>query len=329
MTISALITTYNRIGLVGRAIESVLNQSLAPDEIIVVDDGSKDGTADFVRTRYGQRLRLVQQPNEGISGSHRRAIKEAQADWVAFLDSDDEWPPERNRLFAAAANQVPEDVAWIFGDTEVVDDKGTVGTVFNQYGYNVSGPTHVLEDSLSIHLPFQLCLIPSSIIRRSALQTVRAYNEGLLHSEDYLLAIQLACRHRFAAIPEIVTRAYRTSDALSNSNDLRYRESPDYYRARIMGFSLAIESGRRPDWIPEYSHVVRGLCKLRASQGLPIRETARDQFRYGVSSKSAAFYTAALLGAPGVRLWDYAGAAYRRVAKSFGVDGNPSLPKLL
>src|SRR6187551_867813 len=91
--IAVVIPTFNRANLVGRAIESVLNQTVAPAEIIVVDDGSTDETASVCR-RYGTRVRYQWQKNAGASASRNLGIKLASRPWIAFLDSDDYWTNE-------------------------------------------------------------------------------------------------------------------------------------------------------------------------------------------------------------------------------------------
>src|SRR5579859_1065276 len=96
-TISAIIPTYNRRPYLGRAIQSILSQSIAPDEILVIDDGSTDGTADYLRKEFPGVIRLVEQTNAGVSAARRRGLLEARHDWIAFLDSDDEWSIGRLR----------------------------------------------------------------------------------------------------------------------------------------------------------------------------------------------------------------------------------------
>src|SRR3954470_7513973 len=109
MNVSAIIPTFNRRQYIQRAIDSVLAQTLPVDEIIVVDDGSKDGTAAAVEAWYGSRVRVIRQENSGVSGARRRGIQEATGEWIAFLDSDDEWSPERNKQLSDAAARVSAD----------------------------------------------------------------------------------------------------------------------------------------------------------------------------------------------------------------------------
>ncbi len=104
--ISAIITTYNRAKLVTRAIESVIKQKSAVDEIIVVDDGSTDGTDRIIQDKFPQ-IKYLYQENQGISAARNLGIKQAIYPWIAFLDSDDEWladKPVKQRA-ALFANQ--------------------------------------------------------------------------------------------------------------------------------------------------------------------------------------------------------------------------------
>ncbi len=94
MKISVVIPTYNRNLLVRRAIDSVLAQRLQPDEIIVVDDGSDDDTVASLQG-YKQRITLIVQKNSGVSAARNRGIAAARGAWIAFLDSDDTWHPQK------------------------------------------------------------------------------------------------------------------------------------------------------------------------------------------------------------------------------------------
>ena len=97
ITIAAIISTYNRAHLIGRAIDSILNQTRQLDEIIVVDDGGSDNTAEVV-ARYGSKVRYVRRQNGGMSAGRNTGVEVARSEWIAFLDDDDEWVPEKTQL---------------------------------------------------------------------------------------------------------------------------------------------------------------------------------------------------------------------------------------
>ena len=114
--LSVIIPTYNRATLLPRALESVFAQTRPVDEIIVVDDGSTDNTEAVVAERTDGRLRYVRQDNAGPAAARNRGIKLARYDWLAFLDSDDEWMPEKLARQAEIL-QAHSDVGLCFADT--------------------------------------------------------------------------------------------------------------------------------------------------------------------------------------------------------------------
>ena len=88
-SVSVVIPAYNLGSLVARAIESVLSQSRLADEIIVVDDGSSDDTAEHIK-KYGDKVKYIYQENAGLAAARNTGIQAAKSDWIAFLDGDDE-----------------------------------------------------------------------------------------------------------------------------------------------------------------------------------------------------------------------------------------------
>jgi glycosyltransferase involved in cell wall biosynthesis len=98
--VSAIITAYNNADYICDAIESVRRQSARPSEIIVIDDGSIDGTAERV-AGYGGEVRYVHQPNSGEAAARNRGVAVAHGDLIAFLDADDCWPPDRLAVLSA------------------------------------------------------------------------------------------------------------------------------------------------------------------------------------------------------------------------------------
>lgn len=116
LSVAAVIPAYNAAATLRRAISSVLGQTEPPNEVIIVDDGSTDGTR-AIALEYGSAVRCLSQPNGGASAARNRGIEASRADWVAFLDADDEWRPEklaRQRALLAARPQL----AWCFAHME-------------------------------------------------------------------------------------------------------------------------------------------------------------------------------------------------------------------
>ena len=92
--ITVIIPTFNRAWVLAKAVDSVLEQTLRPEEIIVVDDGSTDETPELLAA-YGDSIRVLTQPNQGVSAARNRAIRYSSGDFIALLDSDDSWRPEK------------------------------------------------------------------------------------------------------------------------------------------------------------------------------------------------------------------------------------------
>ena len=109
--ITVIIPTFNRAHTLERALNSIFRQSRSPDQVIVVDDGSTDHTGTLVRERFPQ-VDYIYQPNQGVSAARNTGIRQAsnQQDdaWIALLDSDDEWLPEKLEKQLAAWQHQPQ-----------------------------------------------------------------------------------------------------------------------------------------------------------------------------------------------------------------------------
>ncbi len=105
--VTVVIPTYNSKALIGAAIDSVLRQTYTPVETIVVDDGSTDGTGDWVRDHYSQ-IKVVRIPNQGPSAARNQGIDLAAGEYIGFLDADDEWHPEKLQVQVGIMERYPE-----------------------------------------------------------------------------------------------------------------------------------------------------------------------------------------------------------------------------
>ena len=93
-SISVIIPTYNRAYCLSRAIDSVLAQSHPVEKICVIDDGSTDDTQQLLQSNYPQ-IHYIRQENKGVSAARNKGIRKIKSQWIAFLDSDDEWLPQK------------------------------------------------------------------------------------------------------------------------------------------------------------------------------------------------------------------------------------------
>jgi|SRR5579859_959362 len=295
-TISAIIPTYNRRPYLGRAIQSILSQSIAPDEILVIDDGSTDGTADYLRKEFPGVIRLVEQTNAGVSAARRRGLLEARHDWIAFLDSDDEWSIGRLQALLTAAENLPEDVRWIFGDTSLVFDNEIIQSLYQIHGLGPIYGSVIYRDPIETQFPFSFSLLQSSLISRNLLTQLNAFSEQLKSSEDFLVSFRASLHGPLAAIPDIVTRLYRTSDLADSSLDQAGKSGPDYFRARILAFDEATRLAGSKPWSRLHEEAVRGLCRALADQNSPSGLLALQQFKHRISAKAIGFSLMAIPG---------------------------------
>lgn len=180
-TVSVVIPAFNAQDCVGRAISSILNQTLAVLEIIVVDDGSTDATERAVGL-FRNRVRYFRQPNTGCSSARNRGIREARGEWIAFLDADDEWLPEKIRLQIDILSRFPR-LRWVSGNVlQARAGKCYPGVVHPAIKADLEGGGIVrLFHALSEGLLFAT---PSFVIHRDVFSTVRLFDESLRTAGD-------------------------------------------------------------------------------------------------------------------------------------------------
>jgi glycosyltransferase involved in cell wall biosynthesis len=210
LRVSALIPTYNRRTQVLRAIDSVLAQTAPVDEIVVVDDGSPDGSAEAIRSRYGSRVTLLQQENAGVSAARNRGICEARGEWIAFLDSDDVWLPTKiERQFEALA-ALGDEFGVCFTDCVFEGNPEKKLSVFQETGFESAPKFGPLEDPAKYVLaerePFYT---QSLLVRRSLLQGSSGFDHALVLREDTDVLFRLTFRTKFCFTSEALVRIDR------------------------------------------------------------------------------------------------------------------------
>jgi glycosyltransferase involved in cell wall biosynthesis len=193
VTFAAIIPTYNRQHIVGRAIDSALAQTYPCHEIIVMDDGSSDGTAEYVRQRYrnAPMVRLFRQCNMGAGRARNNAVRNASAEWVVFLDSDDEWYPFRlARIVEALREHSQYDVMSTGMDIDSVAGKAPPAV----------GTPAVLEVTLR-QLLMQNGISCCLAVRRSAFLAIGGFQLDFCEDHDLTLRL-LSVGHRLGFIRE-------------------------------------------------------------------------------------------------------------------------------
>ena len=208
--ISVVIPTYNRRETIGRSIDSVLNQTLFPSEIIVVDDGSTDGTCDYIQSNFPS-IKLLHQPNKGVSSARNMGIRSSNSDWVALLDSDDEWFPQKLEKQVMTLSQSP-DIK--FCHTEEIWIRN--GVRVNQMKKHQKYGGHIFYKCLD------MCRIsPSSVLfHQSILDDVGYFDKDLKVCEDYDLWLRITAKFPVLYIDEPLIKKYGGhEDQLSRVKD--------------------------------------------------------------------------------------------------------------
>lgn len=192
MKISVVIPAYNAAHFLPRCLNSVFAQTLQPAEVIVVDDGSKDDTAEIGR-RLG--ARVVSRPNGGLSAARNTGVQSSSSEWVALLDADDMWSPEKLR---AQADRVQEDTVLVYTGIRIFGDDGVRSTSL------AVEPAEARK-----MLRYRNPITPSSVMaRREALARNHGFREDIRACEDWEMWMRLQRLGGFAAVPDALTDYY-------------------------------------------------------------------------------------------------------------------------
>ena len=212
--ITIAISAYNSEACLRETLESALNQTCPAHEIIIVNDGSRDGTEEIALS-FGNRIRYIKQQNLGIAAARNTAIREATGDWIAFLDHDDLMLPEKLKKQLAVIEANPHLVVVYSAFTYLYKD-GTTQLV-------PAFPAKNLWPALRYRTP----ILPStSIVRRSALQEIGGFN-NLYCIDDWNLWFRMVRRYspsEFQEIPESLTM-YRWWENNTSKNFMAVAEA--------------------------------------------------------------------------------------------------------
>jgi glycosyltransferase involved in cell wall biosynthesis len=231
--VSVIIPTFNRAHLLERAINSVLRQTFTDFELIVVDDGSTDSTPDLL-AKYHGRLSSLSQPHGGVSAARNAGVHNSTGPLVAFLDSDDEWRPEKLGRQTSMYNELAPffichtDETWLRGGQEVQQKK-----------------IHTKQGGRFFERALERCLIsPSSVMMsRAVFDRIGGFDESLPAAEDYDLWLRVTAYYEVLFVPErLVIKHGGGPDQLSET-------TPAIDRFRIQAIlKILRDSELRPDY---------------------------------------------------------------------------------
>jgi glycosyltransferase involved in cell wall biosynthesis len=262
--VSVIIPTYNRAAAVKEAVASVLAQTCRDFELLVVDDGSTDGTPAAL-ARFGGEIRVLRSHRRrGVSAARNAGIAAAQGEWLAFLDSDDLWLPEKLERQMAFMEAHPQ---LLLSQTE---------ETWVRRGLKVNPPrSHRKEGGRIFLRSLERCLVSPSaaVLHRRLLEDHGGFDEELPAAEDYDLWLRLSWRHDVGLLPEpLIIKRGGHADQLSRQWGL------DRWRIRALQKILA-----EPELPEPYRHAARRMLEKKCAiyaQGCEKRGKAAEARHY-------------------------------------------------
>jgi glycosyltransferase involved in cell wall biosynthesis len=291
--VSVVVTTYNQRAYVAAAIASALAQTFADREVVVVDDGSTDGT-DAIVAAFGDRVRLIRQENRGVAGARNTGVLNARGELVAFLDGDDLWEPEKLALQVEAADRYPQ-AGLVAADGVIFDDDGSIlgPTLLADPVRDALGPDITLmpHGRCYGHLLHQnlISTVSQVLVRRKVLDQVGPSDPRFRLSSDGDLYLRIAAGHDFAFVPRPLVRWRYHARSASGPIDRRHLAWSADDLALLRKQLREGPADRRAD--------IRRALRARVGQ------TAREAYWYGLARDRAfaARYLLDLLRRQGLR----------------------------
>ncbi|HWM91685.1 MAG TPA: glycosyltransferase [Thermoanaerobaculia bacterium] len=227
--VSAILPVFNGRRFLRAAVRSVLAQTLPPCELIVVDDGSTDGSlAELEGMPEGTPfpIRVLRQENAGQSAARNLAARQAEGEYLAFLDQDDHWHPQHLEHLVAPLAADPS-VGWVYCDFDEMDFDGNLVTRAFLHAQGVKNPKRTIFDCVAADL---LVLPSASVVRRAAFEQAGGFDEALSGYEDddlFVRFFRLGWEHVFVDRALLRFRIHSNGSSTSRrfiDSRLRYAE---------------------------------------------------------------------------------------------------------
>jgi len=233
--ISVVIPLFNKAPHIGKAIESVLKQTIRPLEVIVVDDGSKDGGGEIAQGYASSGIRYFYQQNQGVSVARNRGVKLARGEFVAFLDADDWWLPRHIEVLQELINKCPR--AKLFSTAYYMQRDNTIYRPRSSYEDGWMGAVEEFFADYAIGLSLVSSI--TACARRADLLAVGGFPVGVRRGEDIVCWIKLALNGEVAHAATPTAVYYQNSVNRSNqSKTIEVPGSIDYLSRLIESKSL-------------------------------------------------------------------------------------------
>lgn len=231
-TVSVIIPAYNAEPFIAETVTSALNQTFTDLEVIVVDDGSTDRTAAAL-AEFGDRVHVHHQANAGVAQARNAGVDLATGSWIAFLDADDLWLPEKLERQLAAS-----DAPLRYTDRFNIGARGDLPVVQSEV-------TPMREGDVFLPLLLEGNFITNSsvLMRRELFHELGGFASGVSPAEDWDLWLRAAERHRVGLCPDQLVRYRFHADGASRNHEKMGR-----VRTRVISRALLLERGRNLHW---------------------------------------------------------------------------------
>lgn len=275
--VSVIIPTYNRRSYIGETLKSVLSQDLTGFEVIVVDDGSTDGTEGTVQP-YLDSIRYIQQENRGAAVARNVGIRSARGTYVAFMDSDDLSAPRHLQILYDCLERNPH-YAMVVGNGAYLEGKShrrdTVISLARAKGLEESGVT--VKDLFD----GRIVRLQGTMTRKSVLEEIGLLDEWFRLSYDLDLALRLVKNHRIGFVNEVVYLYRKHGTNISADDELRSRENLRALEKLMADYPQAVALIGRRSFFRLFAHRYYRLAKALARKG-NLRE-AREAIAHAVA----------------------------------------------
>jgi glycosyltransferase involved in cell wall biosynthesis len=219
--VSVVVPAFNAANTISETLHSISRQTYSALEIVVVDDGSTDGTADIARRHGDPRLRVVTKANGGVASARNAGIRSSAGEFVAFIDADDLWHPTKIAKQMRVLLAGGDDMALVYAPFRLIDADGRVLASPRKYGVN----------GWVIHRHFHSNLVGNGsalLVRRRVLEEFGGFDTCLIQQgaegcEDLLLQLRIAARYRFGEVSEYLVGYRRLPHNMSSNTDQMIR----------------------------------------------------------------------------------------------------------
>ena len=291
--VSVAMVVYNATWCVERALTSVLAQTRPAHEVLLCDDGSTDGTPELVESRFGDAVRVLRLPHRNASATRRIGTERATGNWLAFVDADDVWHPEKLERQVRFLERHPE-VRWMGTDGRLVSAEGVLRESWLSDYFD---PVRDLAGDLR-PLLVERCftLMSSMLMERDAYFEVGGLDPEIVYSHDYDLWLRLAARYPGGILAERLIDYWTGPGTLSRHFEARDRDDLLIMRKVEQG-----RMGRMP-WLQRKGaeraaalEFELGLMALRSGRIAEARDHFRRAARRGPWRRRALSLGAAML----------------------------------